>query len=104
MDGYLLIGGGKMKKRDDELDIKNMKIELKQEVPRQAPFYTSLYVNGIKVGEYIYGKDKKYLNPEKWARQCVRKRLKVITRNIDRLEGELKELKKEKDILMGRCL
>jgi len=90
-----------MKKREDEFDIKGMKIELKQEVPTQAPSYTSIYVNGIKVGEYICGKDKKYLNPKKWAKQCVRKRLKVIVRNIDRLKNELRKLEKERDVLLG---
>ena len=66
-----------------------MKIELKQDVPSQAPEYTSLYVNGIKLGEYICGKDKKYLNPERWAKEMLKKRNIVIDRNIRRLKAEL---------------
>ena len=77
-----------------------MKIELKQTVPSQAPSYTELWVNGIKLGEYIHGKDKKYLNPEKWAKEQVKKRLSVIDRNIMRLNTLLLEWKREKNILL----
>lgn len=76
-----------------------MKIELKQTVPSQAPSYTELWVNGIKLGEYIHGKDKKYLNPEKWAKEQIKKRMIVINRNIKRLTDELSEWKTEKKIL-----
>ena len=75
------------------------KIELKQSVPGQAPSYTELYVNGIKLGEYINGKNKKYLNPEKWAKEQIKKRNIVIERNIKRLENELKKWNKEKEII-----
>lgn len=76
-----------------------MKIELRQNVPKQAPSYTSLIVNGVELGEYICGKDKKYLNPEKWAKEQIKKRNIVIDRNIDRLEKELAVWKKEKEII-----
>lgn len=76
-----------------------MKIELKQAIPSQAPSYTYLYVNGIKLGEYICGENKKYLNPEKWAKEQLKKRNIVLDRNIARLERELEELKEEKNIL-----
>jgi len=74
-----------------------MKIELRQDVPSQAPEYTSLLVNGIKIGQYVCGEDKKYLNPEKWAKEQLKKRNIVIDRNIKRLEEELKIWKKEKE-------
>lgn len=76
-----------------------MKIELKQAIPAQAPSYTELYVNGILLGEYIHGKDKKYLNPEKWAKEQITKRNKVIDRNIERLKRELELLEEEKRII-----
>ena len=73
-----------------------MKIEIKQNVPSQYPSYQSLYVNGIELGEYICGENKKYLNPEKWAKEQVKKRNIVLDRNILRLEKELQQLKEEK--------
>lgn len=76
-----------------------MKIELKQELPNQAPSYTSLYVNGVKLGEYIYGNDKKYLNPEKWAAEQIKKRNVVLDRNIKRLKEELVAFEEEKRII-----
>jgi hypothetical protein len=68
-----------------------MKVELRQAVPSQAPQYTELWVNGYMLGEYINGKDKKYLNPQKWAKEMVKKRVKVLERNIARLEKELED-------------
>lgn len=76
-----------------------MKIELKQRIPKQAPDYTDLLVNGIKIGEYICGKDKKYLNPEKWAKQMIKNRNVVIDRNIARLKKELENWETEKEII-----
>ena len=67
--------------------------------PSQAPSYTQLVVNGFTLGEYIYGKDKPYLNPEKWARKMVKKRMVVISRNITRLEEELARWRKEKEAI-----
>lgn len=76
-----------------------MKIELRQNVPSQAPSYTSLIVNGVELGEYIFGAEKKYLNPEKWAKEQIKKRNVVIDRNILRLESELATWKKERDAI-----
>lgn len=70
-------------------------IEVKEYYPRRW----WLKVNGVKVGEYIYGEDKKYLNPEKWAKEQVPKRLKVVQRNIDRLQKELGQWLDERDKL-----
>ncbi len=77
-----------------------MKIEIKKDVPSQYPSYQSLYVNGIKIGEYICGESKEYLNPEKWAKKQIKKRNIVIDRNIKRLKDELKKWEKEKEILI----
>ncbi len=76
-----------------------MKIELRQSNPNRSPIYTELYVNGIKLGEYLGGKDKKYLNPEKWAKEQIKKRNKVINRNIKRLKNELRRWEEEKRII-----
>ena len=76
-----------------------MKIEIRKDVPRQYPSYQSLLVNGVKLGEYICGNDKKYLNPEKWAKEQIKKRNVVLDRNILRLEEELNTLKKEKETI-----
>ena len=76
-----------------------MKVELRARVPSQAPEYTQLIVNGIVLGEYIFGKDKKYLNPKKWAKEAIVKRNKVIDRNIKRLQQELTNWKREKEII-----
>lgn len=75
------------------------KIELVESVPSQAPSYTKLIVNGVELGEYICGKDKKYLNPEKWADEMVKKRTIVLNRNIRRLENELLNYKEELRII-----
>ncbi len=75
-----------------------MKIEIKKVFP-DTFHYCKLLVNGIQIGEYIHGEDKKYLNPEKWARDQLNKRNKVLDKNIMRLEKELMELKEEKRIL-----
>lgn len=76
-----------------------MKVEIKYPIPAQAPQYAKLYVNGICLGQWIYGDDKKYENPEKWAREQVKKRNVVLDRNIARLEKELAAFKKEKEII-----
>ena len=76
-----------------------MRIEIKYPIPKQAPSYAQLYVNGIQLGEWICGNDKKYLNPEKWAKQQLKKRNVVINRNIKRLKLELDRWEKEKHIL-----
>ena len=55
-----------------------------------------LYVNGYQLGEYICGEKKHYEDPEKWAKQQLKKRNIVLDRNIERLESELKDLKQEK--------
>lgn len=70
-------------------------IELKQKVPAQAPCYTELWVNGYRLGEYIHGKDKVYLYPERWASNQIKKRLPVIARNINRLKQELEKWEAE---------
>ena len=78
------------------------KVELRQAVPSQAPQYTELWVNGYKLGEYIYGKDKKYLNTSKWADEMIKKRVKVLWRNIARLEEELDDLQTEHRIIQEK--
>ena len=54
-----------------------------------------LVVNGYCIGTYYGGKEKKYENPEKWAKQMIPKRRRVIQRNIIRLENELRDWEKE---------
>lgn len=76
-----------------------MKIEVKSS-PRYkgAPIHdcvNTLIVNGYILGTYYGGKEKKYENPEKWARQMIPKRLKVVQRNIQRLTKELKSFQDE---------
>ena len=66
-----------------------MKIELIQSIPKQAPSYTKLVVNGYVLGEYIYRKDKVYLDKEKRAKKQIAKRVPVLKRNIERLKSEL---------------
>ena len=68
-----------------------MKIKVTQ--PYNNMYY--LFINEVKIGEWICGKDKKYLNPEKWAKEQLKKRNIVLDRNIERLEEELSEFKKE---------
>jgi hypothetical protein len=46
-----------------------MEIELIQSIPSQAPKYTKLVVNGYVLGECLGGKDKVYLDKEKWAKK-----------------------------------
>lgn len=58
-----------------------------------------LYVNSIHLGEWVYGEDKKYENPKKWAKEQIKKRNIVIDRNIERLQNELRELKEERIII-----
>lgn len=74
-----------------------MKIEIKQAIPSQAPSYTYLYVNDVRLGEYIYGESRLYLYPERWAERQIKKRNVVLNRNIERLEKELAAFKKEKE-------
>jgi hypothetical protein len=76
-----------------------MKIELKR-IPRykDAPDESCIWdliVNGIHVGTYYGGKEKKYLDKEKWANDIVPKRIKVLQRNIGRLEDELQDFNNE---------
>lgn len=58
-----------------------------------------LYVNWIVIWEYYWWIDKRYLNPEKRAKEMLRKRNKMLDRNIERLQLELESLKEEKTIL-----
>lgn len=74
-----------------------MKIEVNEFLPGR--FYLS--VNGIVIGEHIYGKDEKYKHPERWAKTQLKKRNEVIDRNIRRLKREIDELQEEKRILNG---
>ena len=55
-----------------------------------------LRCNGYVLGVWFGGKEKKYLDPEKWAKEQIKKRNPIIDRNIKRLEQELDKLKKEK--------
>ncbi len=66
---------------------------------KQKPSYTKLIVNGYVIGEYIQGEYKGYLNPIEWADKQSKKRLKVLDRNITRLENEASELAKERAAL-----
>ena len=59
-----------------------------------------LYVNGVSLGAWYGGKDKKYLNPEKWAKEMIPKRVKVLDRNIKRLYAEADEFEKERAKLL----
>lgn len=45
----------------------------KTKCPEQAPQYTSLLVNGIVIGEYICGEDKKISQSGKWAKEQLKK-------------------------------
>ena len=79
-----------------------MKIEIKKS-PRykDAPDESCMHflsVNGIEIGAWYGGKDKKYLNPEKWAKEMIAKRNVVIERNIARLENDLNRWKAERGI------
>jgi hypothetical protein len=76
-------------------------VEVKYPLPNQKPSYATLYVNGVELGQWIHGKEKKYENPEKWADQQIRKRNIVICANILRLEEEIAQLKEE-EILINR--
>lgn len=50
-----------------------MRIEIVESIPKQAPSYTKLFVNGYLLGEYICGKEKVYLDKEKWAKKQIAK-------------------------------
>ena len=55
-----------------------------------------LYVNGHLLGEYLGGNQNKvYREPFAWAKKQIPKRVKVINRNIQRLEKELSKWKQE---------
>jgi predicted transcriptional regulator len=60
-----------------------------------------LYVNDVLIGEQICGEHKKYESKETWAAFQVKKRLKVLNRNINRLQSEIEDLQKEKDTLIA---
>lgn len=72
-----------------------MEIELIESIPKQAPSYTKLFVNGYLLGEYICGKEKVYLDKEKWAKKQIAKRVPVLERNINRLKKELLDFENE---------
>jgi len=74
-----------------------MKIEIRRDVPSQYPDYQSLWVNGVHLGQYISGENRVYLNPEKWAKDQIKKRTKVLDRNIARVIKELDALRDEKE-------
>lgn len=76
-----------------------MEIEIRYPIEKQKPQYAQLWVNGVRLGEWIYGKVKKYESPEKWASEAVAKRNIVLDRNIKRLERELAAFKREKEII-----
>ncbi len=81
-----------------------MKIELKR-TPRcfdatDEHCIWDLIVNGHVLGTYYGGKEKKYLDKQKWATEQIKKRLPVLKRNIERLEIELFNLKKEQEDLL----
>jgi len=57
-------------------------------------------VNGVCVGTWYGGKDKKYLDKEKWAKEMIPKRLVVVGRNIDRLTAELESWHEERRKLL----
>ncbi len=54
-----------------------------------------LWVNGYLLGEYLGGKYQIYTVPLIWAKKQIPKRVKVINRNIQRLEKELNKWKQE---------
>ena len=58
-----------------------------------------LYVNWYCLWDYIYWKEKKHLNPEKRAKEQVKKRNVVIDRNIARLKEELSNREIEKKVI-----
>lgn len=55
----------------------------------------NLKVNGYVIGSYYGGKEKNYLDKEKWAKKMLKKRIPVLERNIKRLKSELFEFEKE---------
>lgn len=55
-----------------------------------------LMVNDIHIGTHHGGMDKKFLHPEMWAREMVRKRTKVLDRNIVRLRQQAEVLEWER--------
>lgn len=73
-----------------------MKIKITHPNKEKPPRYATLYVNGVVLGEWYGGKNKKYLKPITWALEQIPKRIKVIDRNIARLEKEIDKWKREK--------
>lgn len=77
-----------------------MKIDLKR-IPRckdasDENCIWELIVNGFVLGTYYGGAKKSYLEPEKWAKEMIKKRIPVIQRNIARLKKELEQWEIEK--------
>lgn len=58
-----------------------------------------LFVNGVHIGTWNQAREKKYLNPEKWAKEQIKKRLVVVQRNIERSTIELDKWKMERQKL-----
>lgn len=58
-----------------------------------------LYVNGFLLGEWVGGLGHPWLDPEKWAKKQIKKRLPVVERNIARLSKELAMWEKERELL-----
>ncbi len=80
-----------------------MNIELKRsprykDAPDEGCIW-HLVVNGHTLGTFYGGKILKYEDKYKWADEMIPKRLKVVERNIERLEIELSSWKKEKQDL-----
>lgn len=86
----------------DELKTIESNNEYKVEVNEYYKWRYHLIVNWYIIWDYICGKNKKYLNPDKWAKEMTKKRNIVIDRNIKRLEIELNDLNNEK-IALSKC-
>jgi len=54
-----------------------------------------LLVNGYVIGKYYCGEKKLYQDKYKWAEKMLKKRIPVIKINIERIEKELENWKKE---------
>ncbi len=80
-----------------------MDIELKR-IPRtkDAPDEDCIWyliVNGYQLGAWYGGTKRLYEDKYAWAKTQIKKRTLVIKRNIDRLEKELEDLKKELEVI-----
>lgn len=62
---------------------------MKPDVKEYYPERYHLIVNGIIVGDYIYGEKQWFKYPDEWAKRQVPKRIKVLERNMERLKSEL---------------